>query len=303
MTIPEPLRYGDKVAIVATARKISPQETQPAIDMLKRWGLQPVVQQGLYEEYNQFAGTDRHRAEMLQNALDDDSIRAILCARGGYGTARIIDKINLSGFMQSPKWVVGYSDVTVLHSHLHTNAHCASAHAIMPVNITDGNADSLATSSLHDLLFATKKMRYDFDCADGINIPGNATGQVVGGNLSILYSLIGSPSDIDTRGKILMIEDLDEYLYHIDRMMLALRRSGKLQGLKALVVGQFTDLHDNSVPFGMSIYDIVRDAVAGYDFPVCFNAPFGHIEHRNLALPLGVTATVSVSSNSAHIEL
>ena len=303
MNQPAPLRRGDKVAIVAPARKVSPKEMQPAINMFEHWGLHTVVPQGLYEEFHQFAGTDNHRAQILQQVIDDDEIRAVFCARGGYGTARIIDQIDFSKLATHPKWIIGYSDATILHNCIYAHDLCPTVHAIMPINITADTSDSPATRTLHDLLFSTKPLDYTFRNTDSLNRQGSATAPIVGGNLSILYSLLGTPYDIDTRGKILMIEDLDEYLYHIDRMMLALRHSGKLQGLKGLIIGQFTDLHDNSTPFGMSLYDIVSNATKGYDFPICFNAPFGHIEQDNLALPLGTTATLTVFPDSAHLSL
>ena len=278
-----PLRKGDSVALAATARKVSPEEMAPAIERLRSWGLNVIVPEGLYDADNQFAGSDSHRAKLFQKLLDDDSIRAILCCRGGYGTVRIIDRLDFCHFAEHPKWIVGYSDVTVLHSHIHTTLGIPTLHATMPINF--GSKESPATRSLHDALFGE---RTDIEWDGGILCrPGSAEGVVVGGNLSILYSLCGSPSALDTHGKILLIEDLDEYLYHIDRMVFNLKRNGMLEGLAALVVGGMTDMHDNSVPFGRKAEEIVMEAVAEYSYPVVFNAPFGHLGDNNLALPLG----------------
>ena len=307
MNTPNPLCRGDKVAIVATARKVSPVELEPAVQLLRSWGLCPVIPDGLYATECQFAGSDAHRAALLQHAIDDVDVKAIICARGGYGTARIIDSVDFSPLAVTPKWIVGYSDATVLHSHVHTHVGCPTLHAIMPINITADDFASPAVMTLHDVLFGVGECDYRFDCAPADNAVvrnrcGNAEGVVVGGNLSILYSLVGTPSDIDTSGKLLLIEDVDEYLYHIDRMMQALRRSGKFDKLKGLIVGQFTDMHDNATPFGRSVVDIVLEAVAGYDFPVCFNAPFGHVGVQNLAIPLGRVAHLEVSPTTAQLS-
>ena len=284
---PELLKAGDRVAIVATARKISSAELQPAIRLLESWGLEVMLPKNIYAESNQFAGSDAERASDLQWALDREDVKAVFCARGGYGTVRIVDMVDYKHLAEKPKWIVGYSDVTVLHSHLHTLVGMPTLHATMPLNIPTDAVDKAypSTESLKRALFEgevcynTKKHK--------LNREGEADGLVVGGNLSILYSLCGSTSDIETEGKILFIEDLDEYLYHIDRMMQNLKRTGKLQSLKGLVVGGMTDMHDNSIPFGKNAEEIVMEAVAEYNYPVCFNAPFGHIGTENKALILG----------------
>lgn len=282
----EPLKKGDRVALAATARKVSPSEMTPAIDELRSWGLDVMVPEGLYVEDNQLAGNDAHRATLLQQLLDDPEVRAIFCCRGGYGTVRIIDRLDFTLFAQRPKWIVGYSDVTVLHSHIHNTLGLPTMHATMPINF--GAAPSAATESLRKVLFGDT-VDYTWPSHGR---QGRAEGIVTGGNLSILYSLLGSRSQIDTHGKILLIEDLDEYLYHIDRMMQALRRAGMLDGLAGLLVGGMTDMHDNTIPFGHTAEQIVMEAVADKDYPVCFNAPFGHLGDNNLALPLGIKYTL-----------
>ena len=291
----EPLKKGDRVALAAPARKVSPAEMAPAIDALRSWGLDVVVPNGLYEADNQFAGSDSHRAALLQHLLDDPGVKAVICCRGGYGTARIVDRLDFSRFAERPKWIVGYSDVTVLHSHIHNTLGIPTLHATMPVNFPADGHPTPATESLRRALFGEP-----LDIGWDSPLPtanGSLSATIVGGNLSILYSLLGSRSQIDTRGKILLIEDLDEYLYHIDRMMQALRRAGMLDGLAALLVGGLTDMHDNTIPFGRTAEQIVMEAVAGKDYPVCFGAPFGHLGDNNLALPLGTKCTLETSNS------
>lgn len=287
-----PLQEGSRIALAATARKVLPEEMLPAINMLQSWGLEVVIPNGLYAQENQMAGTDEHRASVLQALIDDDTIDAILCVRGGYGTVRMIDRVDFTHFATHPKWIIGYSDVTVLHSHIQRNYGIPTIHGIMPINFT--KEASPATESLRQFLFGNS-LHYTFD-PHPFNRIGTASAPVVGGNLSILYSLLGSASDIDTEDKILLIEDLDEYLYHIDRMMMALKRAGKLARLKGLLVGAMSDMHDNSIPFGRTAEEIVRDAVSEYDYPVCFDAHFGHIGEKNLAIPLGTEMRLSIGN-------
>lgn len=293
---PELLKAGDGVAIVATARKISEAELAPSIRLFESWGLRVMLPENIYAECDQFAGTDEQRAADLQWALDNEEVKAVICARGGYGTVRIIDKIDFSKFAQSPKWVVGYSDVTVLHSHIHTLLDIPTLHATMPLNIP---ADAVENKypSIEALRMALFEGKVSSQWSTVIRHQASVSGVVVGGNLSILYSLCGSPSDIETEGKILFIEDLDEYLYHIDRMMQNLKRTRKLKGLKGLLVGGMSDMHDNTIPFGKTAEDIVMDAVKEYDYPVWFNAPMGHIGTENRALILGEEVSITCDGN------
>ncbi|MBP5328107.1 MAG: LD-carboxypeptidase [Bacteroidales bacterium] len=302
------LHEGDSVALVATARKVSPVEVEPAVKLFESWGLRVIVPEGLYAADCQFAGSDRHRAAMLQELIDNHDIKAVFCVRGGYGTVRIIDSLDFASLDSFPKWIVGYSDVTALHSHMATHCSIPSLHATMPVNIpTDAvSKEYPAISSLHDFLFYGG-LEYHFPVGTS-SLPvcgrvGECRAPVVGGNLSVLYSLLGSDSDVDTDGKILLIEDLDEYLYHVDRMMMALKRAKKLDSLKGLIVGAFTDMHDNAVPFGRDAYRIVLDAVAEYDYPVAVGCPFGHIGMENLPLPLNAEVGLVVSENEISISL
>jgi muramoyltetrapeptide carboxypeptidase len=287
------LHHGGKIAIISTARKISRAEVQPAIRMFRTWGLEVLEGQHLYEAYDQFAGSDEQRLADLQQMLDDNSIRAIVCSRGGYGTVRIIDKLDFTRFVKNPKWIVGFSDVTVLHSHIHRHYNIETLHAVMPVNFKDQCDADPAISTLKRALTG-RGLSYLFS-SESINREGIGKGQLVGGNLSILYSLAGTSSDINTDGKILFLEDLDEYLYHIDRMMMNLKRSGKLENLAGLIVGSMMKMRDNEVPFGKTANEIIAGAVADYSYPVCYNFPAGHQED-NRALILGREVTLEVGS-------
>jgi muramoyltetrapeptide carboxypeptidase len=288
---PPYLSPGDKIGLIAAARKVSLEEMKAAKAVFDTWRLVTVEGNFLYGSDRQFGGTDAQRASDLQQMLDDRDIRAIVVARGGYGTVRIIDRIDFSGFSSSPKWIVGYSDITVLHSHINGNLGIETLHAAMPINFTGDGTVSVGVESLRQALFG--ELQGHAADSHPLNRPGEGRGILAGGNLSVLYSLQGSVSDIDTRGKILFLEDLDEYLYHVDRMMMSLKRSGKLRDIAGLVVGGMTEMHDNAVPFGFTAEEIIREAVDEYDFPVCFGFPAGHIPN-NYALYLGREVALSV---------
>ena len=292
MIQPPFLKQGDKVAIVSTARKITKDELSFAADILKKWGLEVSFGEHLFEKDNQFAGNDEMRTSDFQKALDNDSVKAIICARGGYGTVRIVDALDFSKFVKTPKWVVGYSDVTVMHSHISNNLGIHTIHGTMPINFETNTQEAL--SSLQKALFG-KQLTYEF-FPHKLNRNGTCQGELIGGNLSILYSLIGSYSDVDTKGKILFIEDLDEYIYHIDRMMQNLKRSGKLSNLAGLIVGAMTDMNDNAVPFGRTAEEIILEAVSEFDYPVCFGFPIGHIDD-NRAIIVNKKANLVVGSS------
>lgn len=298
MISPPYLKAGDRIAIVATARKVSPSEMEPAILKFREWGLQVITGPHLFGSSDQFSGTDEERLSDLQMMLDDPSIKAIVAARGGYGTVRIIDNLDFTSFCKNPKWIVGYSDITVLHSHIHTQFGIETLHATMPINFPVDGSDNESMVSLKKALFG-ELLQYQIK-PDELSIGGNAQGVLVGGNLSILYSLIGTASDLDTQGKILFLEDLDEYLYHIDRMMLNLRRSGKLSGLAGLVIGGMSKMNDNAVPYGKSAGEIIREAVKGYSYPVCFGFPAGHIDD-NYAMFLGRSVDLKVDEQGTSL--
>ena len=293
---PKYLKAGDRIAIVSPARKISPAEVEPAIRVFESWGLEVVLGDYLYAATNQFAGTDNERRSDLQQMLDDVTVRAIISSRGGYGSVRIVDQLDFKGFNENPKWIVGYSDATVFHSHIHSRFEIETLHATMPVNFSGKSLNDPSLISLKKALFG-EPLNYQFP-SHPLNRSGTAKGQIVGGNLSILYSLIGSPSDIDTSGKILFIEDLDEYLYHIDRMMMNLKRTGKLDRLAGLIVGGMTEMNDNEVPYGKNALEIIREAVEECDYPLCFNFPAGH-NADNQALILGRNASLEIAETAA----
>ncbi len=295
MIIPLKLKVGDKIGIISTARKISLEELSPAINTLESWGLEVVLAENLFEEDNQFAGAVKQRTTDLQSMINNDKIKAILCARGGYGTVQIIDNIDFTNLKKNPKWIVGYSDVTVLHSHLH-NLGVASMHATMPKNFATNTKDAL--KSLKKSLFREETIvEYD---PHPFNKKGRIEAEIVGGNLSILYSLLGSDSDIDTDGKILFMEDLDEYLYHIDRMIMNLKRNGKFENLKALIVGGMSDMNDNDIPFGKTAEQIILEHTKDYDFPICFGFPAGHI-NDNSAIVFGVKSLLEISAKKVRL--
>jgi muramoyltetrapeptide carboxypeptidase len=255
---------------------------------LRAWGLAVATGEHLFARHHQFAGTDAQRLADLQRALDDPETAAIICARGGYGTTRIVDQLDFTAFLRQPKWLVGYSDITTLHLHLH-RLGVESLHATMPLLFNRDTPPSI--ESLHNLLFGGEM---DYPVAPHrLNRPGEGSGVLVGGNLALLASNVGTASDVDTQGKVLFLEDINEYLYSLDRMMVQLKRSGKLAGLAGLVVGHFTDSKDNDIPFGKDPYEIVDDAVREYGFPVCYGFPVGH-EPENLAMPCGRTVHLTV---------
>jgi muramoyltetrapeptide carboxypeptidase len=298
MLTPPFLKQGDTIAIVSTARKISKEEIQPALELIHNWGLNCLLGTTIGVEENQFAGSDTLRAGDLQQMLDDPNIKAIWCARGGYGTVRIIDRLDFSTFIRNPKWIIGYSDVTVLHSHLHLMG-VETIHAQMPLEIEMRSKQT--AESLRSMLFGDY-YKVDIGTGHKLNRAGKASGKLVGGNLSILYSLCGSESSISTNGKILFIEDLDEYLYHIDRMMYNLKRNSMLDGLAGLIVGGMSQMNDNTIPFGKKAEEIILEAVSEFDYPVCFQFPAGHI-HDNRAMILGRMAQLTVEKEGVRLEI
>lgn len=281
MITPSSLSSGSKIALVAPARKVTEEEISFAVEHIKQRGFVPVYNERLFLSHNQFAGNDEQRASILQHYLDADDIDAIFCVRGGYGTIRIIDKLNFDKFLQRPKWIVGYSDVTVLHAKLQSLG-IASLHATMPINFRDNTPQSL--DSLFDAL-CDKKIKYDLPQAS-IDTLNKMKGEVVGGNISVLYSLLGSDIFPDVEGKILFLEDLDEYLYHIDRMLMAFQRAGIFDKINGLIVGGLTKMHDNATPFGMTAEEIIMEKVREKNIPTIFDFPSGHIDD-NRAIVFG----------------
>ena len=297
---PAYLQEGDTVMILATAGILKDSTSiDNAIILLQEWGLNVKLSKNLYEQNSHFAGTDAQRALAFQAALDDNSIKAIWCARGGYGTVRIVDKLDFTNFMENPKWIIGFSDVTVLHNEIH-NLGRETMHAIMPSTYRPDNSEQKkALKSLKKALFGKgleyKTMKSEF------NKDGEAKGQLVGGNLSILYSLLGSKSSLKTGGKILFIEDVGEYVYHIDRMLQNLKRNGYFDDCYGLVVGGISDIRENDTNFGKPIQQVILDAVADYDFPVAFEFPAGHIRD-NRTLIMGREISLKVKGKRATVK-
>lgn len=287
---PSYLKKGDTILIIATARARSKEAIEPAISILKSWGLTVLLGENVFRIHHQFAGTDTERQADLQWAINHKTAKAILIAGGGYGTMRIIDAINFKALLKYPKWFIGYSDVTIIHSRF-AKLNLASIHGTMAFQFTK---DEEATISIKQLIFG-KKLNYSIPKSN-LNRLGKAEAEIVGGNLSLLYAASGSIDDLDTKNKILFIEDLDEQLYHLDRMMLQLKRSGKLKNLKALIVGGMSDMKDNAVPYGKTANEIILEAVKEYNYPVCFDFPAGHVT-KNMALYFGKKALLTIAKN------
>jgi len=277
-----------------------PRERASAcIETLQSWGYNVRIGNTLDSlSENYFSGTDDERLTELQQLLDDPSVKAIFCGRGGYGLTRIIDRIDFTRFVKEPKWIIGFSDITVLHTHIWSNYKIATLHAPMANAFNDGGAANDYVLSLRQVL-AGRPPAYTCP-AHPFNRPGNASGRLIGGNLSLLAHLTGTPSDIRTKGKILFLEDVGEYLYNIDRMLYQLKRSGKLDQLAGLIIGGFTELKDTTRPFGASVEEIIRDVIKEYDYPVCFGFPVSH-EKENYALKIGVRHRLEVSPDKVSL--
>jgi muramoyltetrapeptide carboxypeptidase len=299
MIVPLPLTPGDKIGFIAPSRKISNDDLHECVQLLEEWGYQVVFGENLYQQHHQFAGNDDERAEDFVQMIMDPDIKAILCVRGGYGTIRILEKLNSTLIQKNPKWVIGYSDITVLHSYYNKVIGCETIHASMPVNC---KANTLQNDTWQKLRKVLQGNMIDYDIpGHEFNRTGKTSARLVGGNLSVLFSLRGTFCDLDTDDKILFLEDLDEYLYHLDRMMMNLKIAGKLKKLKGLIIGGMTEMKDNNVPFGKTAYEIIADAVNDYDYPVVYNFPAGHCE-PNLPLIMGRKVILDVKPDKARLE-
>lgn len=300
MTILPPyLKPGDTIGLLCPAGYMPEENFSTSIDILRQWGFKVIKGKTPGNQFHYFSGTDEERLKDLQHMMDDKHIKAILCARGGYGTGRIIDDLNFKKFVQHPKWIIGFSDITVLHSHLLTNYKIASLHAPMSAAFNEEEYKNEYVQSLHDALLG-KKAHYKV-APHEFNQTGKASGTLVGGNLSLLVNMIGTASDIKTKNKILFMEDVGEYIYSADRMIRQLKRSGKLEHLKGLIVGGFTDMKDTTIPFGQSTEEAIRDVVKEYDFPVCFHFPVSH-DKENYALKIGGKYKFSVSEKEVSLK-
>lgn len=295
---PPYLKAGDTVAIVAPSGilKNKSKEIEATRALLKSWGLHSIVGKNVFNQANHFAGTDNERCEDFQNALDDPTIRAILCARGGYGTVRILDKLDYTKFRKHPKWLIGYSDITALHNQFH-NEGFESLHAMMCTSMVDDlEAIKETISTFKDAIFG-KPLNYTLEGSE-YNKIGTGSGQLVGGNLTLLHTMLGSETTIDVSEKILFIEEVGEYKYHIDRMLQSLKRAGYFDNCKGIIVGDINKIRKNTTPWGSSIEQLILDALADYDFPIAFNMPAGH-EDDNRALILGRTIKLNVNKDKS----
>lgn len=298
MIEPEFLQTNDRIGILAPAGFISEEEVQCSINIFNEWGLDVELGKNIFKRKNNLAGNDRQRKEDFQKFIDRKDIKAIICARGGYGSIRIINDINFDKFRNNSKWIVGYSDITVFHTYLQKKLNCESIHAMMPKNFRKYELKSKPLSSLKNALFG---IDIDYGIrSHALNRNGSAEGVLVGGNLSVLYSLQGTNLEIDTKGKILFIEDVNEHLYHIDRMITNLNLSGKLINLKGLIIGCMNKMKDSPVAFGESAHEIINRAVSEYNYPVIFDFPAGHTK-TNMALILGKRVQISVDPQESKV--
>ena len=297
---PPYLKVGDTVAIVAPSGVLKNKnvEIQLAQDLLSSWGLHSVLGEHLYADSNHFAGTDAQRCADVQNAMDDPTISAIWAARGGYGTVRILDKLDYTKFKKKPKWVIGYSDITALHNQLH-NEGFESIHAVMAAGITKDLKDiEESVATFKDAIFG-KPLAYTLEGSD-YNKVGNASGELVGGNLTMIHTMLGSKTSIDVSGKILFIEEVGEHLYHIDRMLQSLKRAGYFDNCKGVIVGDFSNVRVNTTPWGSNVEQLILDALADYNFPIAFKMHAGH-EDDNRAMIFGRKVELKVSKSQSTV--
>ena len=290
--IPPYLKKGDTIGIVCPAGFMTLEKAATCIETLEKWGYRVKLGKTLGSQFHYFSGTDEERASDLQSMLDDPSVNAILFGRGGYGVSRIIDGIDFKAFKKKPKWLIGFSDITVLHAALYQQVKFASIHSSMAGAFNDGGSENEYVQSIRKLL---KGQMANYTCAPHVfNQLGKANGELIGGNLSLIVHMIGTKTAYQTKNKILFLEDLGEYIYHIDRMFLQLKRAGLLEGLAGLVIGGFTDMKDTTVEFGMTVYETLHEHLKEYKYPICFDFPVSH-ETPNYALKVGVKHELSVT--------
>ncbi len=299
MIYPPYLSKGSTVGIVCPSGYLPVERVQKSVEILEQWGFLVKMGKTVGYKYHYFSGTDEERLADLQAMLDDPSIHAILCGRGGYGLSRIIDCINFSLFVQTPKWIIGFSDITVLHTHIYNQYKISTIHAAMAGAFADYGLKNASIQSLQNILLGNK-MSYTINTHTS-NRLGTAVGPLIGGNLSLLVHVIGTPSDMDYKDCILFIEDVGEYMYNIDRMLVQLKRNKKFNAIKGLIVGGFTDMKDTITPFGSTIYELIKMVVNEFDFPICFDFPVSHGEH-NIALKYGTLCHLEIVNNSVLLK-
>ena len=298
---PKNLKIGDTISIIAPSGVLKDYDEYmyKSISLMESWGLNVVLGSNIYDSYGHFSSSDANRQKDFQNAIDDNKIKAIWCARGGYGAMRIIDKINYDNLLKHPKWVIGYSDITAIHNDIH-NLGVESLHGVMSKSLEDISVDDESIKKLKDIIFGKGELHYVIE-SNKYNITGEASGKLVGGNLTLLQSLLQSKSSIDTTNKIIFIEEVGEYLYHIDRMLHSLKRADYFSKCSGLIVGDFTDIRKNETKFGKNLYEIINEIVKEYNFPVIYGFPAGHGQ-KNLPLIFGRNVEISVSKNKSEIR-
>ncbi len=297
---PKYLNQGDSIVILAPAGILIQREEiiNQAIELVESWGLNVIISDHVFNQNNHFSGTDEERTSDFQKALDNPSIKAIWCARGGYGSGRILDKLDYTKFRASPKWIIGYSDITAFHSHIH-NLGIQTIHAMMATSLSFNPEETeQSIETLRKVLFG-EELSYNINSSK-FNKTGQAEGILVGGNLSILQNMLGSVSQINTDGKILFIEEIGEYKYHIDRMLQGLKRAGYFSNCEGLIIGDISNIKKNTTTWGSSIEQLILDVVKEFDFPVLFNFPAGH-ETDNRALILGKSIMMNVKSTTSEV--
>ena len=297
MITPPYLKKGDTIGIVCPSGYLPAKKTTNCIQMLTSWGFQVKIGKTVGHQHHYFSGTDEERLADLQQMRDDKSIQAILCGRGGYGLSRLIDRLSFRQLKKYPKWIIGFSDITVLHAHLYQQVKMASLHAPMAAAFSKPDLSSVFT--LKKALLGKKQI---YTCVPHpFNRAGKFTGPLIGGNLSLVAHLIGSPSALHTKGAILFLEDIGEYVYNIDRMLIQLKRSGVFDKLGGLIIGGFTDCKDTEIPFGLTVTEVIRNQVQEYSFPVCFDFPVSH-DTANVALKHGLPYELSVSTRKVSLK-
>ena len=298
---PKNLKIGDTISIIAPSGVLKDYDEymDKSISLMESWGLNVVLGSNIYDSYGHFSSSDANRQKDFQNAIDDNKIKAIWCARGGYGAMRIIDKINYDNLLKHPKWVIGYSDITAIHNDIH-NLGVESLHGVMSKSLEDISVDDESIKKLKDIIFGNGELHYVIE-SNKYNITGEASGKLVGGNLTLLQSLLQSKSSIDTTNKIIFIEEVGEYLYHIDRMLHSLKRADYFSKCSGLIVGDFTDVRKNETKFGKNLYEIINEIVKEYNFPVIYGFPAGHGQ-KNFPLIFGRNIEINVSKNKSEIR-
>ena len=299
ITVPPYLKKGDTIGIVCPSGFMPAENAATCIETLQNWGYKVKVGNTLGNQFHYFSGTDKERTQDLQKMLDDNSVKAILCARGGYGLSRIIDKLDFQKFKKHPKWIIGFSDITVLHAHIYQHFQIATLHAPMAAAF---NGEGYKNEYVTSLKNALSGIESNYTCTPhSFNKIGVAKGDLIGGNLAMIAHLVGSHSSYKTRHKILFLEDVGEYLYNIDRMMIQLERAEMFKHLKGLIIGGFSDLKDTTTPFGMDVYNIINHHIKDLKIPICYNFPVSH-ETENVALKVGVQHELKVTNDGVTLK-